>query len=66
MKINNQDLNKIKADIKQVLPLHKSLDVQQRNEETVSVVVLGIDQSPEHLIANAGFNVNKVYPVEGV
>jgi homoserine dehydrogenase len=63
---NNQDLNKIEADIKQSLPLHKSLEVQQRTDDTVSVVVLGIDESPEQLIANAGFDVNKVYPVEGV
>ena len=63
---NNQDLNKIEADIKQALPLHKSLEVQQRTDDTVSVVVLGIDESPEQLIANAGFDVNKVYPVEGV
>lgn len=63
---NSEDINKIGSDIKQALPLHKNLEVTKRNNDTISVVILGIDESPEQLIANEGFDVNKVYPVEGV
>lgn len=63
---NSEDINKIESDIKQALPLHKNLEVTKRNNDTISVVILGIDESPEQLIANEGFDVNKVYPVEGV
>ena len=56
----------IAETIKGALPLHKNLDVQERNQDTVSLIVYGVDDSPQQSIEAAGLQVNKVYPVEGV
>ena len=37
----------------------------KRHADTYALVILGLDHSPEQLLNNAGFDVNKVYPVEG-
>ncbi|MEQ6019486.1 homoserine dehydrogenase [Staphylococcus saccharolyticus] len=66
--INNYKLSlvKLENEIKKHLPLHKSLQLVERDCETSAVIVIGIDQSPEKVLNKAGFNVEKVYPVEGV
>src|SRR5699024_4485650 len=66
--VDNQGLTAkdIAETIKGALPLHKNLDVQERNQDTVSLIVYGVDDSPQQSIEAAGLQVNKVYPVEGV
>ncbi|MEJ7293905.1 homoserine dehydrogenase, partial [Staphylococcus epidermidis] len=48
------------------LPFHKSLQMVERDDQTVAIIVIGLDQSPENVLNKAGFNVEKIYPVEGV
>ena len=38
---------KFKSLLKETLPFHKSLQVEQRDEQTYGVVIIGLDQSPE-------------------
>ena len=57
---------KLEKELKSHLPFHKSLKVTKRDADTYAIVILGLDQSPEQLLKDAGFDVNKVYPVEGV
>lgn len=52
--------------MKETLPFHKSLQVEQRDEQTYGVVIIGLDQSPEDVLSKADFNIEKIYPVEGV
>ena len=64
----NSDLSKekFKSLLKETLPFHKSLQVEQRDEQTYGVVIIGLDQSPEDVLSKADFNIEKIYPVEGV
>ncbi len=64
----NSDLSKEKFEslLKETLPFHKSLQVEQRDEQTYGVVIIGLDQSPEDVLSKADFNIEKIYPVEGV
>lgn len=64
----NSDLSKEKFEslLKETLPFHKSLQVEQRDEQTYDVVIIGLDQSPEDVLSKADFNIEKIYPVEGV
>ncbi|MHB7914877.1 homoserine dehydrogenase [Staphylococcus haemolyticus] len=64
----NSDLSKEKFEslLKETLPFHKSLQVEQRAEQTYGVVIIGLDQSPEDVLSKADFNIEKIYPVEGV
>ena len=52
--------------MKETLPFHKSLQVEQRDEQTYGVVIIGLDQSPKDVLSKADFNIEKIYPVEGV
>ncbi|OHQ32852.1 homoserine dehydrogenase [Staphylococcus sp. HMSC068D03] len=64
----NSDLSKekFKSLLKETLPFHKSLQVEQRDEQTYGVVIISLDQSPEDVLSKADFNIEKIYPVEGV
>lgn len=64
----NSDENEItfKDKLKEALPFHKSLSLEARNNSTYAAVIVGIDQSPEDNLKKSGFDILKVYPVEGV
>ena len=66
LKSQAQSEEKLEKELKSHLPFHKSLKVTKRDADTYAIVILGLDQSPEQLLNDAGFDVNKVYPVEGV
>lgn len=63
---NNKSLEKVEYDIKKKLPFHKSLQLVERDQDTYAIIVTGIETSPEKVLNQAGFNIKKVYPVEGV
>ncbi len=63
---NNLAIDKLENEIKAQLPFHKSLQMVERDNQTVAIIVIGLDQSPEKVLNKAGFNVEKIYPVEGV
>lgn len=63
---NNKSLEKVEYDIKKKLPFHKSLQLVERDQETYAIIVTGIETSPEKVLNQSGFNIKKVYPVEGV
>lgn len=65
LKSQEQSEEKLEKELKSHLPFHKSLKVTKRDADTYALVILGLDHSPEQLLNNAGFDVNKVYPVEG-
>lgn len=66
LKSQEHSEEKLEKELKSHLPFHKSLKVTKRDADTYAIVILGLDQSPEQLLKDAGFDVNKVYPVEGV
>lgn len=63
---NNKSLEKVEYDIKKKLPFHKSLQLFERDQDTYAIIVTGIETSPEKVLNQSGFNIKKVYPVEGV
>jgi len=63
---SNKSLGKVEYDIKKKLPFHKSLQLVERDQDTYAILVTGIETSPEKVINQSGFNIKKVYPVEGV
>ncbi|MGC7602430.1 homoserine dehydrogenase [Staphylococcus epidermidis] len=63
---SHKSLEKVEYDIKKKLPFHKSLQLVERDQETYAIIVTGIETSPEKVLNQSGFNVKKVYPVEGV
>ncbi|MDU4914157.1 MAG: homoserine dehydrogenase [Staphylococcus epidermidis] len=63
---NNKSLEKVEYDIKKKLPFHKSLQLVERDQDTYAIIVTGIVTSPEKVLNQSGFNIKKVYPVEGV
>lgn len=63
---NNLAIDKLENEIKAQLPFHKSLQMVERDDQTVAIIIIGLDQSPENVLNKAGFNVEKIYPVEGV
>ena len=63
---NNESLEKVEYDIKKKLPFHKSLQLVERDQDTYAIIVTGIETSPEKVLNQSGFNIKKVYPVEGV
>lgn len=57
----------VESVIKGHLPFHKTLKVETIDDNTVAVVIGGIDTTPERYIeAEEGYQVKKIYPVEGV
>ena len=62
---NNKSLEKVEYDIKKKLPFHKSLQLVERDQDTYAIIVTGIETSPEKVLNQSGFNIKKVYPVEG-
>ena len=63
---NNKSLEKVEYDIRKKLPFHKSLQLVERDQDTYAIIVTGIETSPEKVLNQSGFNIKKVYPVEGV
>ncbi|MCG1118911.1 homoserine dehydrogenase [Staphylococcus epidermidis] len=63
---SHKSLEKVEYDIKKKLPFHKSLQLVERDQDTYAIIVTGIETSPEKILNQSGFNVKKVYPVEGV
>lgn len=63
---SHKSLEKVEYDIKKKLPFHKSLQLVDRDQDTYAIIVTGIETSPEKVLNQSGFNVKKVYPVEGV
>ncbi|KAA9250239.1 homoserine dehydrogenase [Staphylococcus epidermidis] len=63
---NNKSLEKVEYDIKKKLPFHKSLQLVERDQDTYAIIVTGIETSPKKVLNQSGFNIKKVYPVEGV
>lgn len=63
---SNKSLGKVEYDIKKKLPFHKSLQLVERDQDTYAIIVTGIETSPEKVLNQSGFNIKKVYPVEGV
>ena len=63
---DGEELSKVEAQVKGKLPFHKSLAITERDAKTVGLIVVGLDESPESAITEAGYVVNKIYPVEGV
>ncbi|MCG3398665.1 homoserine dehydrogenase [Staphylococcus massiliensis] len=55
----------LEDDIKAALPLHKTLKVKDRDDSTASILVVGLDESPVKELEAKGFEIEKVYPVEG-
>ena len=63
---SNESIDKLKDQLKSDLPFHKSLQIEQRASSSYGVVIIGLDQSPESLLSKANYNIEKIYPVEGV
>lgn len=63
---SHKSLEKVEYDIKKKLPFHKSLQLVEKDQDTYAIIVTGIETSPEKVLNQSGFNVKKVYPVEGV
>ena len=63
---SHKSLEKVVYDIKKKLPFHKSLQLVERDQDTYAIIVTGIETSPKKVLNQSGFNVKKVYPVEGV
>lgn len=63
---SHKSLEKVEYEIKKKLPFHKSLQLVERDQDTYAIIVTGIETSPEKVLNQAGFNIKKVYPVEGV
>ncbi|WP_367080951.1 homoserine dehydrogenase [Staphylococcus capitis] len=63
---NHLTVDKIENDIKALLPFHKSLQIAERDKNTVAVIIIGLDQSPEDVLNKSGYEVEKIYPVEVV
>lgn len=63
---SDESIDKLKDQLKSDLPFHKSLQIEQRDFSSYGVVVIGLDQSPESLLSKANYNIEKIYPVEGV
>lgn len=63
---NHLTVDKIENDIKALLPFHKSLQIAERDKNTVAVIIIGLDQYPEDVLNKSGYEVEKIYPVEGV
>ncbi|MFP7476147.1 homoserine dehydrogenase [Staphylococcus hominis] len=63
---SDESIDKLKDQLKSDLPFHKSLQIEQRDSSSYGVVVIGLDQSPESLLSKVNYNIEKIYPVEGV
>lgn len=63
---SDESIDKLKDQLKSDLPFHKSLQIEQRDSSSYGVVIIGLDQSPESLLSKENYNIEKIYPVEGV
>ncbi|AYU55143.1 homoserine dehydrogenase [Staphylococcus debuckii] len=66
LKTNGAPAKRVEEEVKSQLPLHKSLNVVERNAETAAVLVKGTDVPVSEILAQGKYPVEKVYPVEGV
>lgn len=65
--INNEEpIERFSEALKEVLPFHRSLQIEQRDEHSYGAVIIGLDYSPQEVLSRANFNIEKIYPVEGV
>lgn len=53
-------------ELKAILSFHRSLRVANYDNQSYAAVIVGLESSPEELITKHGYEVDKVYPVEGV
>ncbi len=53
-------------ELKAILPFHRSLRVANYDNQSYATVYTSMESSPEELITKHGYEVDKVYPVEGV
>ena len=51
--------------MKETLPFHKSLQVEQRDEQTYGVVIIGLDQSPEDVLSKVILISRKFIQLKG-
>ncbi|MCE5096158.1 homoserine dehydrogenase [Staphylococcus devriesei] len=63
---NDEPIERFTEKLKGALPFHRSLQIEQRDEHSYGVVIIGLDYSPQEVLSRANFNVEKIYPVEGV
>ncbi|RIL70782.1 homoserine dehydrogenase [Staphylococcus devriesei] len=63
---NDEPIERFIEKLKGALPFHRSLQIEQRDEHSYGVVIIGLDYSPQEVLSRANFNVEKIYPVEGV
>ncbi|PTE71098.1 homoserine dehydrogenase [Staphylococcus devriesei] len=63
---NDEPIERFTEKLKGALPFHRSLQIEQRDEHSYGVVIIGLDYSPQEVLCRANFNVEKIYPVEGV
>ncbi|MCU5745600.1 homoserine dehydrogenase [Staphylococcus sp. SQ8-PEA] len=63
---DSQTIGQFEKEIKNALPFHKSLQLSQRDDNTIGAIIVGIDESPEQTLIEAGFEIKKIFPVEGV
>lgn len=66
LKTNGAPIKRVEDEVKSQLPLHKSLEVIERNGNTAAVIVKGIDVPADQILEQGKYPVEKVYPVEGV
>ncbi|MGZ2416142.1 homoserine dehydrogenase [Staphylococcus caledonicus] len=65
--INNEEpIERFSEALKEGLPFHRSLQIEQRDEHSYGAVIIGLDYSPQEVLSRANFNIEKIYPVEGV
>ncbi|MBI5972394.1 homoserine dehydrogenase [Staphylococcus caledonicus] len=65
--INNEEpIERFSEALKEALPFHRSLQIEQRDEHSYGAVIIGLDYSPQEVLSRANFNIEKIYPVEGV
>ena len=63
---SDESIDKLTDQLKSDLPFHKSLQIEPRDSNSYGIVIIGLDQSPEQLLNKADYNIEKIYPVEGV
>ncbi len=60
-------LKQVESTLKSHLPFHKSLQVIELSPTTFAGIVVGIDTDPTSYVEQeADYQVEKIYPVEGV
>ncbi|UXR29323.1 homoserine dehydrogenase [Staphylococcus simulans] len=66
LQTNGAPVKRVEEEVKAQLPLHKSLNVIERDDNTAAVIVKSINVPADEILAQGKYPVEKVYPVEGV